>query len=1047
MADDNYNYQSLGQQDEYDPANTAQHDEEEEEDDYDPSNLHFGDNGADSTQQQEPQAEQDDDEAEDVEMDAQDSSPEPEPSAQSSTEPTNLPVHTQAAPKQRTVGGFVVDDDEDDEDMPLAGTNGQQLNEAESGIATPNNTLPTPDTSIDKAAQDQGHSDSGAAVPLDHHHALSNGAEKVPSTKSLAQTSLPVPSPATKVPVQSTSSVPLPKARLPQDKVGILEDRIADDPRGDVDAWMSLINEHQRRSKFDDARAVYDRFLHVFPFAADQWAAYLDMETEQNELDRISTIFGKTLMTQTGIAVWDRYLAFVRRRHNTMSDPTGAARSTVQQAFDFTFTKIGLDKDSGKIWQDYIKFVKDGPGTAGGGGWQDQQKMDAMRTAYRRALVIPTQITGTIWAEYTQFEVSLNKMTGRKFLQEKMPAYMQAKQAHIALQNKTRNLIRTTLPRLPPAPGYDGHKEYEDQLKIWKDWIDWEKEDPLILKDDEPTVWKERVVYTYKQALMAFRFEPQLWYDAHEFCYENELEKEGDEFLANGIAANPESCLLAFKHADRLEAGSASVADAKARGATVKEPYDKLLDALYDLIAKAKVREQKKIAQIQETFAQEAQQELQDRQERSDDDDEDADYEASKAKATAERQEEQIKAVQDASQVQSNLLRRTLTGAWMGLIRAMRRVQGKGKPGDPIPGSRGTFQMARKRGQLTADIYIWCALMEHHCYKDPAAIRLFDRGLDLFPEDENFALEYIKHLVNVNDVLNARTVFEKAVGKLGEKPENVAKTKPLYFFFHDFESKYGELAQITKLEQRMRKHFPEDPTLKMFSHRYQYTNALDHSFDPTTERPIISPGTQMRSPSDSIPSIERSPAPSFKASPLGDASWAGNNSPKRPYIPDTQDYDPPRKIARGESPLKGAAGRRLENARRRGGAGDTPMQYAAAAPGPAALPRDINFLLSVLPRRDLSQNMQPNIIPQQLVHVLRTINLQSVDWHGANLRAAGPGLLQPQRIAQPPAPSYPPPPMGIPPPGPPPQGYYAPTAGYPPYPPPAMAMPTYQPYR
>lgn len=123
------------------------------------------------------------------------------------------------------------------------------------------------------------------------------------------------------------------------------------------------------------------------------------------------------------------------------------------------------------------------------------------------------------------------------------------------------------------------------------------------------------------------------------------------------------------------------------------------------------------------------------------------------------------------------------------------------------------------------------------------------------------------------------------------------------------------------------------------------------------------------------------------------------------------------------------------------------MQYAAAPPGPAPLPRDINFLLSVLPRRDLSQNMQPNIIPQQLVHVLRTINLQSVDWHGANLRAAGPGLLQPQRIAQPPTPSYPPPPMGIPPPGPPPQGYYPPTSGYPPYPPPAMGMPPYQAYR
>lgn len=136
-----------------------------------------------------------------------------------------------------------------------------------------------------------------------------------------------------------------------------------------------------------------------------------------------------------------------------------------------------------------------------------------------------------------------NKSKGRKFLQEKMPAYMQAKQAHIALQNKTRNLNRTTLPHLPPAPGFDGFEYYEEQLKIWKDWIEWEKEDPLVLKDDEPTVWKDRVIYVYKQAVMAFRFEPQLWYDASEFCYDNELEKDGDEFLAHGIAANPESCL------------------------------------------------------------------------------------------------------------------------------------------------------------------------------------------------------------------------------------------------------------------------------------------------------------------------------------------------------------------------------------------------------------------------------------------------------------------------------------------------------------------------
>jgi cleavage stimulation factor subunit 3 len=339
-------------------------------------------------------------------------------------------------------------------------------------------------------------------------------------------------------------------------------------------------------------------------------------------------------------------------------------------------------------------------------------------------------------------------------LQEKMPAYMQAKQAHIALQNKTRNLNRTTLPRLPPAPGFDGFEDYEEQVKIWKDWIEWEKEDPLVLKDDEPTVWKDRVVYVYKQALMAFRFEPQLWYDATEFCLLNDLERDGEEFLEQGIAANPESCLLAFKHTDRVEAGSASVSDLKERGNTVREPYNKLLDALYDLIKKVNAREDKTIAQIQETFAEEARQEQAEKQERSDDDEEDAEYEAVKVKDAIERQEAQIKTVQESCKAQVNTLRRTLTCAWMALIRAMRRVQGKGKPGDPIPGSRGTFQIARKRGQLTSDIYIWCALMEHTCYKDPAAIRLFDRGLDLFPDDENFALEYIKHLVNINDIIS-----------------------------------------------------------------------------------------------------------------------------------------------------------------------------------------------------------------------------------------------------------------------------------------------------
>ena len=82
---------------------------------------------------------------------------------------------------------------------------------------------------------------------------------------------LPAPSiteaiPAAKV-VPPTPTTPAPRARLPHDKIGILEDRIKEDPRGDLEAWLNLIDEHKKRAKFDDARSVYERFLGVFPSA------------------------------------------------------------------------------------------------------------------------------------------------------------------------------------------------------------------------------------------------------------------------------------------------------------------------------------------------------------------------------------------------------------------------------------------------------------------------------------------------------------------------------------------------------------------------------------------------------------------------------------------------------------------------------------------------------------------------------------------------------------------------------------------------------------
>jgi hypothetical protein len=65
-------------------------------------------------------------------------------------------------------------------------------------------------------------------------------------------------------PAQAPTSLP---ARLPHDKVGQLEDRIKDDPKGDATAWASLIDHYREKGQHDFARNVYERFLKVFPYA------------------------------------------------------------------------------------------------------------------------------------------------------------------------------------------------------------------------------------------------------------------------------------------------------------------------------------------------------------------------------------------------------------------------------------------------------------------------------------------------------------------------------------------------------------------------------------------------------------------------------------------------------------------------------------------------------------------------------------------------------------------------------------------------------------
>jgi cleavage stimulation factor subunit 3 len=137
----------------------------------------------------------------------------------------------------------------------------------------------------------------------------------------------------------------------------------------------------------------------------------VNLESQNNELYRLEQIFNRTLLTIPNVQLWTVYLDYVRRRNPLTTDTTGQARRIISSAYDLALQHVGMDKDSASLWTDYVEFIKTGPGTTGGPGWQDQQKMDLLRKAYQKAICVPTHALNSLWKEYDQFEMGLNKLT------------------------------------------------------------------------------------------------------------------------------------------------------------------------------------------------------------------------------------------------------------------------------------------------------------------------------------------------------------------------------------------------------------------------------------------------------------------------------------------------------------------------------------------------------------------------------------------------------------------------------------------------------------
>lgn len=222
-----------------------------------------------------------------------------QPSQQVSRTPSAAPnVAEQSTQQPKTVGGFILEESDDEEDATPAPSQLNGMRGAQSGlgaIATSEaqdlslGSEPTPDAVAASFAQQNnglmGSTTVATSTTASFSAPVSSVTSDIPvpavqvSTASAEQNNVlspsvqpsaaptPAPKPADSASASHTAQSASLAHRLPHDKVGQLEDRITDDPKADTDAWMTLIAHYKEKDQPDNARKVYERFLAVFPSA------------------------------------------------------------------------------------------------------------------------------------------------------------------------------------------------------------------------------------------------------------------------------------------------------------------------------------------------------------------------------------------------------------------------------------------------------------------------------------------------------------------------------------------------------------------------------------------------------------------------------------------------------------------------------------------------------------------------------------------------------------------------------------------------------------
>ncbi|KAI0922183.1 hypothetical protein AcW1_004043 [Taiwanofungus camphoratus] len=650
----------------------------------------------------------------------------------------------------------------------------------------------------------------------------------------------------------------------------------------DADSWLKLVDIAEDSGDIEKIKATYEGLLEAYPNTSSAQIAYLNHFLEDpSSFGFAEALFKRFLRTSSSVDLWKFYLTYVRRVNTGPN-----ARDIIRKSYEFALGHVGQDKDSSEIWMDYIQFLKSGETTT---TWEEQQKMDAVRKAYHRAVQIPMENVKKLWEEYQDFENGLNKITAKKFLSDLQEGHMQARTVLNQLQEHLTVLFpppppsRTSRPPiwLPRQPTFSaGDKALVGR---WRLYLKWEESNPLEIEEKDRATLLTRLQGVYRKAIVRMRFFSEIWYMAYAWTNSIGKTEEALALLKAGIDANPSSFVLNFAYAEAQELQN-NFEEVHATFNKFLEVLRSDLEAIESRISSANSsfssNQSGPVAPIgssESTLAAGLQSGSQ--SQNTSFNTQTSDEKPSKSKELADR--------------------RTEYGiAWIVYMRFARRAEG-------LKSSRAVFARARRERWTPWEVYEAAALMEYHCTKAlDVASRIFEKGMEIFSDEVEFVLRYLGFLISVNDENNARALFERVISTFSAE-----RARPLWDRWARYEYQFGDLAAAQKLEKRIAEVYPSDPPIKRFAERHKYlgTDAIavrDLGFvfgRPGSNSASRSNGSSLGRTDTQLSLISTQAMSQPQTTP---------SSSKRPSSPDhrrrdegrSSDYGPPPKRQRPTSP-------------------------------------------------------------------------------------------------------------------------------------------------